>query len=88
MSVKVSPEVRTVICDCCQRVIGEKGVSRRQSGGLHIRRDALDMHGYACASADVKLDLCDDCLSSVSTAINAACINVRAAIAKATGGAA
>lgn len=87
MSVQVTPEVRKTICDCCQRAIGEKGVWRQQSGGLHLRRDALDMQGHACASADVKLDLCDGCLSSVCKAINAACVEVRAAIAKATGGA-
>ncbi|MCF3486968.1 hypothetical protein [Stenotrophomonas maltophilia] len=85
MSVQVIPEVRKTICDCCQRAVGDRGVYRKQSGGLHLRRDALDMQGHACASADVKLDLCDDCLSRVSKAINAACVEVRAAIAKAAG---
>ncbi len=87
MSVQVTPEVRKTICDCCQRAIGDRGVYRNQNGGLHLRRDALDMQGHACACADVSLDLCDDCLSSLSKAINASCVEVRAAIAKATGGA-
>lgn len=85
MSVQVTPEVRKTICDCCQRAIGDRGVYRNQNGGLHLRRDALDIQGHACASADVSLDLCDGCLSCVSKAINAACVEARAAIAKATG---
>lgn len=78
MSLQVTPEVRKTICDCCQRVIGDKGVTRQQSGGLHLRRDALDMHNCPCASADVKIDLCDDCLAILATAINDACAAVRA----------
>lgn len=85
MSVQVTPEIRKTICDCCQRAIGDQGVYRKHSGGLHLRRDALDMQGHPCASADVKLDLCDDCLTTVCKAINNACVDVRAAIAKATG---
>ena len=85
MSIEVIPEVRKTICDCCRRAVGEQSVYRKQNGGLHLRCDALDMQGHACACADVRLDLCDDCLGSVSEAINAACVEVRAATAKARG---
>lgn len=78
MSVQVTPEVRKTICDCCRLAIGDKGVYRKQSGGLHLRRDALDMQGHACASADVSIDLCDECLAVIASAINAACVEVRA----------
>lgn len=80
MSVETIPETTRVVCDCCRRTIGERGASRKQSGGLHLRRDALDMYGHACASANVSLDLCDECLGRVSAAINAACVDARAAI--------
>lgn len=72
MSVRTIPEKKVVTCDCCRREIGSNGARRAQSGGLHIKRDALDWQGSACASADVKLDLCDDCLAVVCKAINAA----------------
>lgn len=82
MSIQVTPEVRKVVCDCCRRVIGENGASRRQSGALHLQQDALDMQGHACAKGDVNIDLCDDCLADISKAINATCVAIRA---KATG---
>lgn len=78
MSIQITPEIRKTVCDCCQKVVGEAGVTRRQSGALHLRRDALDMQGYACAKADVQIDLCDDCLNVVSKAVNDACVAVRA----------
>lgn len=78
MSVRITPEVRKVVCDCCSRFVGEGGCARRQSGALHLRRHALDMQGHACANADVKIDLCDDCLSAIGSAINEACVKVRA----------
>ncbi len=78
MSVKVTPEVVTIICDCCQNMIGENGAIRRQLGALHLLRNALDMHGHPCADASMKIDLCDGCLSVISNAINDAVTAVRA----------
>lgn len=76
MSTQIIPEKKIITCDCCRKQI-EGAVTRRQGGGLHIKRDALDWHGHACADASVKFDLCDDCLGKVCNAINAACKSVR-----------
>lgn len=79
MSTRTIPAEKIVTCDCCQKDVGSPGVKRVQSGGLHLLRDGLDMHGHACANADVKLDLCDSCLQIIATAINQACTAVRSA---------
>jgi len=87
MSTKIIPEIKVVVCDCCQREVGTLGVWRKQSGSLILNRDSLDYQGYPCASGNIKLDLCDNCLSCISDAINSACDKVRSDIsnAKATG---
>lgn len=78
MSVKVTPEVVTIICDCCNNMTGENGAIRRRLGALHLLCNALDMHGHPCSDASMKIDLCDGCLSVISKAINDACTSVRA----------
>lgn len=76
MSTKVIPQQTIKTCDACLRVID--GRNSRESGGLILKRDALDMQGSACADASVKLDLCDRCLSTVDKAINDAVAAARA----------
>lgn len=83
MSTKVIPERSIVTCDCCRREIGTDGVNRAMNGAMKIRRAALDYAGYPCASADVELDLCDSCLTTVCAAVNKACEGVRAAMQEA-----
>ena len=77
MSIETIPERKIITCDCCRQQI-EGNVTRKQNGGLHIKRDALDWYGYACADASVKFDLCDSCLDKISAGINDVCKNIRA----------
>ncbi|CAD7379544.1 hypothetical protein X12_001590 [Xanthomonas arboricola] len=77
MSTTTIPAVSVVICDCCMRAVGLAGVHRAMGGGLDVRRDALDLHGYACAKADIELDLCDGCLGALCEAINQRCVAIR-----------
>lgn len=84
MSTQTIPEKKIITCDCCRQQI-EGAVTRREGGGLHLKRDALDWHGHACADASVKLDLCDSCLGKVVKAVNETCASVRALIASASG---
>lgn len=86
MTTRTVPEKKIIICDCCQREVGDAGVWRAKNGGIHVRRDALDYQGSACANADIRLDLCDGCLGKVCDAINAACVEVRAALTEARNG--
>ena len=81
MTMQVIPETRIVICDCCKRKVGDPGVHRSMSGGMMVRRDALDFQGSACANADISLDLCDECLRHLVDAVNKACDDKRAALA-------
>jgi len=85
MTEEVIPEMRRVICDCCQREVNKQGVWRKQSGKLMLIRDLLDYQGSPCASGNITLDLCDNCLKRISDAINSACVSVRSDVAKATG---
>ena len=70
MSTKTIPAQVIKTCDGCG-VIMDRGNSR-QSGGLVLKADALDMQGSPCADATRKLDLCDSCLYKVGKAIDAA----------------
>lgn len=82
MSTHTTPAKTVITCDCCGKTCGaEPGQVRRvYSGGLIVKKDALDFQGYAVADASVKRDLCDSCLHIVSAAVNQACEAVRVGI--------
>ena len=70
MSTKTIPTQVIKTCDCCGVTMAAQ--NSRQAGKLTLNAHALDMHGYACADATRKFDLCDSCLYKVEKAIDAA----------------
>jgi len=70
VAIKTIPSQTIKTCDSCGvSITAQNG---RQEGALHVKAHALDMQGFACADASRKIDLCDRCLYSVSSAIDAA----------------
>ena len=59
-----------IVCDACG--VKCEGANYRMRGHLHLKRDALDFHGNACADASVERDLCDRCLNAIGESINTA----------------
>jgi hypothetical protein len=70
MAIKNIPARIVKTCDRCGVVLD--GKNDRQEGAIHIKANALDMHGHAVADASRKVDLCDSCLFVVTNAIDAA----------------
>jgi len=64
----VIPEKVVTTCDCCG--VELTASNSRHEGYLFLKQHALDLQGFACADASIKHDLCDTCLSRISTAIN------------------
>lgn len=73
------PAQQEVICDACGRKCGPwPDASRVMNGEMEIKRDALDHFNQPVASANLHLDLCDDCLKRISAAVNAEAERIRA----------
>lgn len=76
-----------VVCDCCRET--ETMTSKHRPkywSDFNILRDAYDFQGHAVADGSVKLLLCLKCSDAVAKAVNNTVDDLRAAIAKATGG--
>lgn len=65
------PQQTIIECDVCG-VDCTGGKSRAKGAKLTLNRNALDHLGNAAADGTVSFDLCDDCESVVSRAINQA----------------
>lgn len=70
MASKTIPAQTIKTCDACHVTLDKQ--NHRSEGALRIKQHALDMQGFACADASVNLDLCDRCLYTITSAINAA----------------
>jgi uncharacterized cysteine cluster protein YcgN (CxxCxxCC family) len=72
MTTKIIPQAIETYCDGCGALCHDQlGPGRRkQRGVLALRRHALDFHDQPVASADVRADLCDECLTKIIRAIN------------------
>jgi hypothetical protein len=70
MAVRDIPATRTIVCDGCGKTA--EGSLPGDWAVLHVKQNALDWHGTACADASVRRELCAPCKSAVIEAMNAA----------------
>lgn len=70
MTTQTIPAKTVTSCDGCGVVCTND--NRRRGGAIHVIRHALDMHGHAVASNDIKRDFCDSCLDTLTKALNEA----------------
>ncbi len=76
MTSKTIPARLVITCDRCgvetHQSLGTG--RRRRKGVLSIESDGLDALGDPCCNANRSIDLCDDCLFKIETAIEAAMV--------------
>ena len=77
MAVHEIPAKRIITCDGC----GKEAENNAPGNWavLHVKQNALDWHGNACADASVTRQLCGTCKSAVIAAMNDAIASLRPA---------
>ncbi len=79
MATRTIPATTEVVCDVCGRVCAPQGTApRRQEGTLSLRWHVLDYLNQPAAAGSRDLDMCDDCLSRITKALNAVAEEIRA----------
>lgn len=67
MAIKIVPEQRIFICDCCLKTIHPS--SKRRDAKLVMHAHGLDYQGMAVGPGGWKYDLCDECCTAVEVAV-------------------
>ena len=66
MAIKIIPEQKIFICDVCQN----ENPIRAKHAVLTMKRDGLDFQGHAVADRSISFELCDDCETLITQAID------------------